>query len=305
MAAMGRDRVAFGAFAGLCLCWGSTFAPLKVVASAVPPLQAAGVRFAVAGGILLTWALARHGRVRLSWGDTARLLVPAALSIAANYGLMAWGIRRTPSGLGAVVNLAVVPLSVWACGVAWRREGFAWATLGGLALGVSGLAVLVARPLSSGEAGGILAIALGSACYGLGTVLAAPIARRRSAIDVSAVQMAVGGLILLGIARFVEPFDAPTLRVLVRPDIAAAMTYLVAVGSLAGFTLYQYLLRVWPASRVAAYTFVSPTAALLLGVAVSGEPITARAILASALMLAGALVTTRRPAAAPSPLKET
>ncbi len=285
---MRGDRAAIGAFAALCLCWGSTFAPLKLVASAVPPLFAAGVRFVVAGGILLAWALTRHGRVRLSAGDVAHLAVPAALAIAANYGLMAWGIQRTSSGVGAVVNLAVVPLSAWTCGVALRRDTFTAATLGGLALGVSGLALLVARPLARGEEGGILAIALGAACYGVGTVLSAPIARRRPAIDVSAVQMVVGGLVLLTIAALVEPVDAAALGTLRRPAIAAAMGYLVAVGSLAGFTLYQYLLHLWPASRVAMYTFVSPTVALALGVAVAGEHMTARAAFASALMLAGA-----------------
>jgi len=287
------DRAALGAFAALCLCWGSTFAPLKVVASAVPPLLAAGVRFVIAGAILLVWTLARHGRVRLPAGDAVRMVAPAALAIAANYGLMAWGLRQTPSGVGAVVNLAVVPLSVWTCGVALRQEAFTVGTLGGLALGLSGLALLVARPVSSGEAGGMLAIALGSVCYGVGTVLSAPIARRRPAIDVSAVQMVVGGLILLAIARLIEHVNAAALGTLVQPDIAAAMGYLVAVGSLSGFTLYQYLLRRWPASRVAAYTFVSPTVALAIGVAFAGERITARALVASALLLVGMLLTTR------------
>jgi len=292
------DRAALGAFAALCLCWGSTFAPLKVVASAVPPLLAAGVRFVIAGAILLVWTLARHGRVRLPAGDAVRLVAPAALAIAATYGLMAWGLRHTPSG--AVVNLAVVPLSVWACGMALRQEAFAVGTLGGLALGLSGLALLVARPVSRDEAGGMLAIALGSVCYGVGTVLSAPIARRRPAIDVSAVQMVVGGLILLAIARLIEPVNTAALGTLVQPDIAAAMGYLVAVGSLSGFTLYQYLLRRWPASRVAAYTFVSPTVALAIGAAFAGERITARVVLASALMLVGVLLGTGRTTMGPT-----
>jgi len=97
---MRGDRTALGAFAALCLCWGSTFAPLKVVASAVPPLIAAGARFSIAGGVLLLWTLARHGRVRLSAGDAIRLAIPATLAVAANYGLMAWGIRWAPSGAG-------------------------------------------------------------------------------------------------------------------------------------------------------------------------------------------------------------
>ncbi len=143
---MSGDRAVVGAFATLCLCWGSTFAPLKVVASTLPPVLAAGMRFAVAGGVLLAWALARHRRVRLSAGDVARLAAPAALAIAANYGLMAWGIRRTPSGVGAVVNLAVVPLSAWTFGVVPQHDTFTASTLGGLALGASGLALLSRAP---------------------------------------------------------------------------------------------------------------------------------------------------------------
>ncbi len=197
-----------------------------------------------------------------------------------------------------------MPLSAWAFGVALRRERFSAATLGGLALGLSGLALLIAAPRASGAASGLLTIALGSACYGLGTVLSAPIARRRPAVDVSVVQMAAGGLILLAVARLVEHADAAALGTLARPDIAAAMCYLVVVGSLAGFTLYQCLLRLWPASRVAAYAFVSPTVALALGVAVMGERVTARTVLATALMLAGAVLGAPRAAMVPTPTEK-
>jgi len=82
------------------------------------------------------------------------------------------------------------------------------------------------------------------------------------------------------------------------------MCYLVVVGSLAGFTLYQCLLRLWPASRVAAYAFVSPTVALALGVAVMGERVTARTVLATALMLAGAVLGARRAAMVPTPTEK-
>ena len=68
------------------------------------------------------------------------------------------------------------------------------------------------------------------------------------------------------------------------------MLYLVGVGSLLGFWLYNHLLTSWEVSKLALYNFVSPLIALGLGVLVYSEVFSVTEGVASALLLAGMLV---------------
>ena len=71
--------------------------------------------------------------------------------------------------------------------------------------------------------------------------------------------------------------------------------YLVVVGSLVGFTTYAWLLTVAPLGRVATYAYVNPVVAVILGSLILGEPLTARTVVAAAvIVLAVALIVTGR-----------
>jgi len=74
------------------------------------------------------------------------------------------------------------------------------------------------------------------------------------------------------------------------------LVYLVAAGSLLGFTAYFWLLRTVPTARVATYAFVNPAVAVFLGWVLGGEVVTGRVLLASATIIAGvALIITHKP----------
>ena len=65
----------------------------------------------------------------------------------------------------------------------------------------------------------------------------------------------------------------------------AALGYLVAVGSLVGFTAYAWLLRVAPLPLVATYAYVNPIVAVALGSLVLGEPVTPRTLVAGVIIV--------------------
>jgi drug/metabolite transporter (DMT)-like permease len=72
-----------------------------------------------------------------------------------------------------------------------------------------------------------------------------------------------------------------------------SLGYLVAFGSLVGFTSFAWLLHSVPPGRVATYAFVNPVVAVLIGWAVGGESLGPRVLLASALVVAAvALIVT-------------
>ncbi|WP_264777526.1 DMT family transporter [Deinococcus aetherius] len=104
------------------MSWGSTFLALKVGVAHLPPFLLAGVRFVVAGGLLLGGLLLRGGGLRLSQRDIGRLLPLAMLMIALNSGLMAWGTKLVPTGVAAVVNYVPVSLGALTLGVLYGQE---------------------------------------------------------------------------------------------------------------------------------------------------------------------------------------
>lgn len=75
-----------------------------------------------------------------------------------------------------------------------------------------------------------------------------------------------------------------------------AADYLVVAGSLIGFSAYTWLIRNARTTLVSTYAYVNPVVAVLLGAAFASEPITARTLIAGAIILAGVAMIVARPA---------
>ena len=78
-----------------------------------------------------------------------------------------------------------------------------------------------------------------------------------------------------------------------------ALGYLIAFGSMVGFTAYIYILKKSTATRVATYAFVNPVVALFLGWLLVGESITLRTVAAAAVILTAVLLVITAPPGAP------
>ena len=66
----------------------------------------------------------------------------------------------------------------------------------------------------------------------------------------------------------------------------------MAFGSIVAFTAYVWLLRESTPARVSTYAYVNPVVAVVLGAALAGEALTARMLVAAAVIVGGvALIT--------------
>ena len=280
----------FLTFLLLCFCWGSTFIPLKEGLFTLPPLLFAGLRFVLAAsvfGILL----ALRGRALPTGRALLRLTGAALLAIALNYGLLFWGAQFLPSGISALVNFGSVALSLTGLSLTFRLERVSWQKLAGLGFGVAGLLLLVVPKLSGDRAQflGVAAIFSGGFCYALGSLLIRPLLKTYGALAVTTWQLTVGGVVLLAANLLFGP-QVDVFAALSNPKALLSLMYLVGVGSLLGFWLYNHLLTSWKVSKLALYNFVSPVIALGLGVLVYSEVFSVTEGVASVLLLAGMLV---------------
>jgi EamA-like transporter family. len=109
-------------------------------------------------------------------------------------------------------------------------------------------------------------------------------------------QTLIGGIGLAALSLVLEPLEASHLRALASWPTLPALLFLVAAGSLAGFTIYLRLLRDWGAFRAGLYAFVSPVIAVAVGVVALSERFGWAEGLGAVLMFGAAAIASKKPA---------
>lgn len=283
------------AFATVYLVWGSTYLAIRYAIETMPPFLMASARFVVAGVLLMGWALLRGaGRPTLAqWRSTA--VVGTLLLLGGNGGVV-WAEQFVPSGLAALL-VATVPL--WMVLIDALAPGGKFPGLRvwiGIALGLVGVAIL-ARPeggpgvASSMYFYGALALIGASLSWSIGSVYARRAKLPPSPLLATGMEMLSGG-VALGLFSLVlgEPrsFDLQA----VSAKSWFALLYLLILGSIVGYSAYIYLLHATTPALASTYAYVNPVIAVGLGWAIAGEPVSARTLVAAAIILVGVVVIT-------------
>jgi drug/metabolite transporter (DMT)-like permease len=291
-----RLRIA-AAFAAVYVLWGSTYLAIRFALDSLPPFWMASSRFLIAGTLLYAWARRRGAPAptRVHWRSA--LIVGGLLLMGGNGGVV-WAEQRVPSGLAALL-VATVPL--WmvmldGAGRGWRRPPVQ--VLLGIGLGLAGVALLVGPGKFAGGHGvdplGAGALLLGALCWATGSLYSRRAPLPASPLLGTAMEM-LGGGALLAVAGLVSGEWGRLDLAAATPRSLLAVGYLVVFGSLVGFTAYVWLLRVSTPPLVATYAYVNPVVAVFLGWAFAGEPVTARTLVAAAVIVgAVVLITTYR-----------
>jgi drug/metabolite transporter (DMT)-like permease len=301
------------AFAAVYLVWGSTYLAIRFAIETLPPFLMAGVRFLTAGAILYLWARWRGAPAPepRHWRPAA--IVGGFLLLGGNGGVV-WAEQRVASGLAALL-VATVPLWIVlfsALGPGGRRPGAR--VLVGVALGLVGMALLVGPGEIAGGPGadplGAAVLVLASVSWAIGSLYSRRAPLPSSPLVATAMEMLAGGALLV-LAGLASGEAARLDLAAASPRSLLAFGYLVALGSLVGFTAYVWLLRVAAPARVATYAYVNPVVAVLLGWALAGEPLTPRILVAAAVIVAAVVAITtagteaQRPQAPAPALEET
>jgi drug/metabolite transporter (DMT)-like permease len=293
-------------FVGMSLVWGIPYAFIKIAVDAgVPPLVVAWGRVALGALVLLpvAWrAGALRGlRERVGW-----LAAFALFEIAIPFPLISFGEVHVSSSVTAIL-IAALPLVV--AGITLRiepDERVSAPRLAGLLCGLAGVVLLVGVDIagSRDELIGALCILLATLGYAVGPMI---IRHRLSALDprgVSAVALALGGVMLAPSLALTPLTETPPARAL------AAIAVLGVVCSALAFVLFFALIVEAGPTRATVITYVNPAVAVLLGVLALGEHLGAASLAGLALILAGSWTATggrpppvgrrRRPVAARS-----
>lgn len=286
------------AYATLCIVWGSTYLAIRIGVAVMPPALFAGIRFLIAGTLLVVIARALRGPLRIRPRDLLTNVLVGLLLLFCGNGLVVWAEQFTPSGVAAIFVVTVTLwLALFDAVIPGSPARPTWRQVIGLLLGFAGTLLLVGGRLGAlrdADWRGPLALTSGAAAWALGSVLSTRRPSEASPYLNAALQMLAGGAALALVGSVLGEWADVHLTA----RGLGALAYLVIFGSLVGYSSYVYVLRHLPPTVVGTSTYVNTVVAVILGWLILAEPITGRTVL-SMLIVLGSVVwvrqTTRRP----------
>ena len=267
---MRRDRLDARAVVILLVCcvlWGLNQVAAKVALAEVPPLTQAALRSLGAAVLVLGWA--RWRGIELFGRDgTLRSGLLAGALFAGEFACIFVGLQFTSASRMVVfiyMSPFVVALGMPLLSSTERLSAMQWA---GLAVAFLGVAWAFAEGFAPGAAA--------PAGQWLG--------------DALLYQLAVSGA-LLALAAMVAGETWPSSWGAVS---LASLAFQTVVVSFASYLAWFWLVRHYPAARIAAFTLLTPVAGLFAGVLLLGEPLTLRLAVALGAVVAGLALVNRR-----------
>lgn len=274
-------RLTLAAFTVAVLLGAANFVAVRVSNQELAPFWGAGLRFGLAALLFVMIALF----LRLRW-PRGRLLAMTAvygvLAFAIPYALMYWALTQATAGTATIV-MAGVPLVTLLLAVTQRLERFTLRAVAGSVLAIGGIAWMVLGSQGvSAPVGSVLAMLGATLAIGQSIILGKQLSANHPAMT-NAVAMAIATPLLIALSASAgESWALPR-----QPDVAAALVYLVTLGSVGLFVLVLLVVRTWTSSA-ASYMFVLfPVVTLGLAAWLIDEPVTLAAVLGAALVMAG------------------
>ena len=132
------------AYLVVCVFWGSTYLAIRVGVGELPPFLFAGLRFLIAGFLLLGLALALGDRLPRRLADWRTEAIVGLLLLAGGNTFVVWAEQFTPSGTASIF---VVTVALWMAFFDTIIPGgsgeLGWRVVAGLVLGFLGTGLLV------------------------------------------------------------------------------------------------------------------------------------------------------------------
>ena len=197
-------------FVALGIIWGVPYLFIKLAVRELSPFDVAWGRITLAALILAPVAWRRRS---LSVLNTHRGAVCAfgLLEFAIPYTLLALGERWIPSSVAGIL-IAAVPLTMVPISRLFGvHERLGWRRLGGLLLGVAGVATLVGFGTVSGASGwaGVGCMVIVTTCYATGPLIVQRHLRQVDSVGSVAASLLVASAVLLVPAALTLPGHPP------------------------------------------------------------------------------------------------
>ena len=279
------NRLDWLIFFGLGFIWGSSYLFIKLAVDDFGTFTLVALRLIV--GALFLWTMIRLAgqalpRERRIYGH---LLVMAIINITIPFLLITWAEQSVESSLAAILTspvplFAIVLSSIFLIDEPMRVNGVA-----GLVVGFIGVVIITSRGLTGqgSSVAGEVALLGAAFSYAAGAVYSRRNVRGVPPMIPAVFQVTFAAIITGILALAVEhPWTA-------RPDGQAifAILWLGILGSGLAYLFVFRLFAHWGATRTTLVAYLLPPVGIVLGYLVLQEPVDARLILGTGLVIAG------------------
>ena len=268
--------------------WGASYMFIEIALDEIEPAPMMALRLLLAGLVLVPLLLVQHGgagTLRDLRAAGLGILVLAFANNALPFTLIAWGQKHIDSSIAAIAN-APVPLFVALLALKFNpSERVTGLRLVGVALGFLGVGVLA----GFNPEGGWLAVA------GTLAVVGATISYAASNLFAQSRFSETQPLLLVAASSLAAAVMLAPLAVIQRPDAMPGWESLASVAALGvggtaiALILYYRMLASYGASRSSLVTYLLPPIAVVYGVLLLDEALTANAIAGTLAVVAAAV----------------
>ncbi|WP_088014059.1 DMT family transporter [Gottfriedia acidiceleris] len=277
----------------ICIIFGTTFLAIKFgIESGVSPLFSAGIRFTLAGLIVILYFLLKGVNVKKFIFSKRIMYIGFCLTFM-TFSTLYWAEQYITSGLAAVLS-ATGPMMILLFQLRRNNKGIERKQLIALLMAFAGVVFVclpgISQHVSYLWVAACIAVLLGEAFYGLGSISSKEILTEFSTVSpflINAFQMLYGGIFLLLFSFLLEK---PKIASLSSWDAQWPILYLVFIGSIGGHGLYSWLLSKTNPVFPSTWLYVSPLIATVLGYFVMDEPIKPIMAIGGILILSGVFI---------------
>ena len=260
-----------------CILWGSAIPVIKTgyrlmevdAADTASQIVFAGVRFTLAGLLVLIFASIREKKVLIPDRTILKYAVPVCLAqTVGQYFFFYIGVAHTSGVKGGIITGLGNFIAILMSCLIVRNERMTGRKMAGCVLGFAGVVVinLMGKSLDMGfTLTGEGFILISQVAYGISTILINIYSKKVSPVVLSGTQFTMGGIVLtlIGVGMGGHLGNVTAVGVVI-------IFYLAMVSAVA-YTLWSVLL-VWnDVSKVAIFGFVNPLCSVILSALILGE----------------------------------
>jgi drug/metabolite transporter (DMT)-like permease len=276
----------------LCLCWGFNQVAIKFALPDIPPLTQAWLRSA--GAALIIWVYARARGISLDMRDeTLRPGLLAGLLFGLEFIFIYPALLYTTASRASLFIYVAPFVVVLGSHFLVPDDRFRWTQWAGLLMSFAGLVLAFGVPTPSADAyqflGDVLALS-GGIAWGFTTLVIKSSALARAAPEKTLQYQLVVSAPMLAAAAWL--FGE---RMTHMPGVVALSSLVYQTIWVVSLTFLIWFMMVarYSASRLSAFTFLTPLFGVFAGYIVMGDPVTPAFAGAVALVIAGLILVNR------------
>ncbi|MCL6452034.1 MAG: DMT family transporter [Alicyclobacillus sp.] len=264
----------------LAALWGASYLFIRVAVPSFGPLMLVELRVLLAAASLAVYALVRRQRLRLlhRWWQ---YLVLGAVNAALPFALISFAELRLDAALASILN-ATTPMFTAVVSWLWLKDPFTLKKMGGVLLGIVGVAIVIGWHPGSGAhvawlfASGSLLAAI---FYAVGGVFSSRQFQGEKPLDMAVGQQLGAGVVLFPFCFAALPHTVPSGAAIL--SVAGLAVLCTALAYLLYFALIQNV----GALKTLTVTFLVPVFGVLWGSLFLHEEITMHLILGLLVIL--------------------